>query len=67
MSDNLTIHDIEKVAIVVQLNGKCHQVLINSDDKKAIINFIGALTGGLKLSAECLPLEFELKKENPNV
>jgi len=56
---NYTLKDIEKLVIIVQLNGNCHQVLLSKDDKELIKHFIANMTNGLKLSEQLMPVKFE--------
>ena len=53
-----TLKDIEEMAVIVQLNGNCHQVLISPENKEILKVFISGMTNGLRLSDACEPITF---------
>lgn len=63
----MTISDIETIAILVQVDGNCHQVLTSKENKQLLITMLSGMDDGLNLSDKIEPVKFELIKSNqPN-
>lgn len=59
----MTINDITTIAILVEIDGDCHQVLASSENKKLMLTMLAQMSDGLKLSDVIEPVKFEpLKK-----
>lgn len=58
----MTIENIETIAILVQIDGNCHQVLTTKKNKEAMLLMLAGLDGGLTLDQQIEPLTFEYKK-----
>lgn len=54
----LKISDIELVVILVQVNGKPHQVLTSKENKDILITMLSTWDNGLKLDTALAPIEF---------
>lgn len=52
---------ITSIAILVEIDGNCHQVLASKEHKELMLTFLSGLTDGIKVSEELMPVEFKTK------
>lgn len=51
--------EITSIAIVVEIDGNCHQVLASKENKELMLKFLSGLTDGIKVTEELCPVEFK--------